>query len=203
MKKVFPIILEKGDIFKQLNAKKKEFIDSDYTVAAIDLTNASVPNSTQLGEITVIIKTSNNRNGSTFIYTDNEDALDLLDQVHFSSIASVLKDKTKFDEIMNGEIKTTEIPKIKKIIPPENRTKLPTNSNVNNKKVINTNPLIVAILIVNLLISLGAILYAKMKTESSSTVIKAIIKNDKELNEKINDLTNKIKELELINENSN
>ncbi len=89
-KKVFPIILEKGDIFKHLNEKKKEFIESDYTIATINLSNASIPNSTQLGEITVIIKTSTNRNGATYIYTDNEDAIDILDQVHFSSIATII-----------------------------------------------------------------------------------------------------------------
>lgn len=200
MKKVFPIILEKGDIFKQLNNKKKEFIESDFTVAAIDISNASIPNSTQLGEITVIIKTSTNRNGLTFIYTDNDDALDLLDQVHFSSIATIVKDKEKFEEILKGEVKTTEIPKVKKIIPSNNPKMLNTKTKEGNKSISLFNILIISSLIINLLISLGIGFYASAKIKSNEIIIKEIIKADKELHNKSNQLSNKIKELELLNE---
>lgn len=202
MKKVFPIILDKGDIFKQLNAKKREFIDSDYSVAAIDISNASIPNSTQLGEITVIIKNSTKRNGSTFIYTNNEDALDLLDQVHFSSIATVIKDKDKFNDILKGNFKTAEIPKVKKIVSPQSSSNKQKDENSKNKLHTSNylNILILVLLVFNIILSIGTILFTNAKISNNQKFIKAIIKNDKKLDQKTEELSRKIKELELLNE---
>lgn len=204
MKNVFPIILEKGDIFKQLNKKKNEFLDSNYPVAAIDLTNASIPNSTQLGEITVIIKTSTTRNGATYIYTDNEDAIDILDQVHFSSIATILSDKEKFDKIVKGEIKTTDIPKTKKIIPPNNvsnnHESKTDSKELQTKKTLSYNIVIISLLIINILLSISVAFYTKTEVNKNREILNAIIKADKELQEKTSDLSNKVKELELLNE---
>lgn len=202
MKKVFPIIIDKGDIFKQLSAKKREFLDSDYSIAAIDISNASIPNSTQLGEITVIIKTATKRNGSTFIYTNNEDAIDLLDQVHFSSIANVIKDKNKFKEILQGDLKTAEVPKSKKIIPPQTNNNH--NSNEKIKQIFKSpsylNFLLIILLIFNLILSIGTVIFTNAKISNNRKILKAIIDNDKKLDQKTETLSRKIKELELLNE---
>lgn len=203
MKKVFPIILEKGNIFNQLVKAKRDFLESDYSVAAIDISNASIPNSTQLGEITVIIRTSTSRDGSTFIYTDNQDALDLLDQVHFSSIATIIKNKDKFDEILKGEVKTTEIPKVKKIIPPKNAPKSKNSSNpkVHSKNDIPLyNTLVTLFLILNLIFTICFAFYTNVKFKSARNIINTLIKTNKEMDEKIGKLSTKIKELELLNE---
>lgn len=201
MKKVFPIILEKPDIFKHLNEKKKEFLESDYPFAAIDISRASIPNSTQLGEITVIIRAAQSRGGTTFIFTENIDALELLDNVHFSSIATVFKDKEKFDKVLSGEINPEQFQKNKDVeLKPSSTQKITNalNKQENNFPIFNVA--LITMLVLNLLFTLGIAFYSNTKSNSNKQIMQEIIKSDKELNSKVLKLSNKIQELEILNE---
>lgn len=197
MDSVFPIILQKENTQKLLFEKSKEFEESNEKYPCIDLSATTVPNSTMLGEIVRILRLTMNRNGTTFIFTDSKDTLELLDGVHISNLSTIIKDREKFDEILKGNL--TGLQK-------DSSKKWPTHKKNEKEKMSRVSPATLILFITNFISIITLIFFSYIYSRDKKIITGAIselltqTKTIKTVQIKQDSLSNRVSELEVLNE---
>ena len=184
MKQVFTLTPHDESLTTDLVAARKYFVAASVSNAAINLSDVTMLNSTQLGEISIIIQTAKGRHGSIHLFSENSELIEVLDLVRFTVLCEICKDAETYESILSTMEPITINTPMTESIPQSNTHSVTTAQKTGvtetrtvplpNKKNSHTR-LIVILLIANLAATTLLSIFTLTRLSQQNSTIKTIV----------------------------